>query len=724
MKLLQIGISQHPTKNLWYLVTNNSTYVIGIVDDLVLNFHWGPRLATIQDVKLPETLQEQQDSHDTSLTPAREEFPVFGGLRYGPDVLRVEFSNGTRELDLVFNYGQVKKVDELLVVLNDRVHKNFTVELTYKLDIENDLIIRGASLKLDDSMADDIVLRKAQTGAWHLGPPAHGCNRELITLAGAWSCETQVQKHSLRPGTSQVLQSKRGMPSAQAYPYFAIKDQNKDGEYGDCEVYFGTLAWSGNWSIEIATDIEGKVRIIGGYHDRDFNIIQSQGQEHILPEFVAGYSDEGLSGARKRLTRHIQSSRDHDGLDQISPVLFNGWEACGFDVNMDNQLELAKMAAKLGAELFVVDDGWFKGRKSDNAGLGDWYPDKSKFPQGLGPLANYCHELGMKFGLWFEPEMVNPDSDLYRQHPDWVYHYPDRVRHLSRNQLVLDITRDDVRSYIVGLVRTMVSENGIDYIKWDMNRPLSEVNSKASGREVWLAHVRCVYDIIRSLKQEFSHLRIETCCSGGGRADMAILKLTDICWPSDNTRPDARLKIQYGSSLVMPPNLMSSWVTDMPSDDPYCHFPISYRFHVSFMGALGIGSNLRAMSGSDLEQYAGWVELYKKIRPIQQLGNLDFLVTPSNDDQAYTVVTQTTLEDASVVLAFRESSPFWLSLHPIRLRHLKKLCVYRVQIWKDSPFDPVFDDKITGNSLLSKGLEMPYLDSKAYSSVIVLLTKA
>lgn len=607
---------------------------------------------TMQDVQLPEALEQERSSQDPAITSAREEFPVFGGLRYGADVLRAEFENHTSELDLVFASSELNS-DVLRIFLKDRVHTTFTVELIYQLDVKNDLVIRNTNLSQD---GPPVLIRKAQTAAWHLDP--HGNEQTLVTMAGAWSCETQVQRHTLHPGTSHILQSVRGIPSAQAYPYFAIED----GE----EVYFGTLAWSGNWSIEVSTDIEGKVRIIGGYHDRNFDL--QLNTTHVLPAFIAGYSHDGLSGARRRLTRSIRDERELSS-DSFSPVLFNGWEACGFDVNFENQKLMAEMAARLGTELFVLDDGWFKGRQSDTAGLGDWYPDSVKFPTGLRPLSDFVHSLDMQFGIWLEPEMVNPNSDLYRKHPDWVYHFPDRVRHLERNQLVLNITQKEVYDHLLRLIREIVLRDNVDYIKWDMNRPLSEVGVK----EAWVNHARCVYSMVTALKKEFTQLRIETCCSGGGRADLAILLLTDRCWASDNTRPDARLKIQYGSSLVMPPNLMSCWVTDMPNNDPYCRFPISYRFHVSFMGALGIGSDLMLLSEDDLEEYKGWIELYKKIRHIIQKGDLDYLVPPSDDHRGYTAVTQTTLEDSAVVLAFRQSSPFWLPLHSVRLKNLKKL---------------------------------------------------
>ncbi|EPB83414.1 hypothetical protein HMPREF1544_09844 [Mucor circinelloides 1006PhL] len=732
MLILKPGISYHKGKHAWFLSTKNTSYVIGVDIDtgLVLNLYWGSRLVTFTDIDLDNKLAPERSSQDPAITSASEEFPVFGGLRYGPDLLRIQFeSNGTRELDLIYKDGTTLGDDnddvektELVITLEDKVHTGCRVRLKYKLDIDNDLIIRSASVLADGE--ETLILTKAHTAAWYIPPPATSCQRELISLAGAWAAETQVQTHSLEPGTSHVLQSTRGIPSAQAYPYFAVKDQVSDGEHNDCEVHFGSLGWSGNWAIELHTDIQGKVAITGGMNDRDFEH-RLNNTAFELPEFVAGFTVEGLSGARKCLTNHIRDHKDKSLVKNpkcVAPVLYNGWEAYDFRVTFDNQKQMAQKAAHLGAELFVLDDGWFHKRNSDKAGLGDWFADKVKFPNGLKPLADYVHGLGMLFGLWFEPEMVNPDSDLYREHPDWVYHYPDRTRHLERNQLVLNITKQQVQDYLLERIVSTVKSVGIDYIKWDMNRPISEAGSQF-GKAVWTEHVHAFNYLISEVKKATGLIRIETCCSGGGRADLSILKKTESCWPSDNTRPDARISIQYGASLIMPGNSMSCWVTDSPNDDPYTNIPIAYRFHVSFMGALGIGSNLNGLSDTELEEYRGWISLYKELRDVLQMGDLDWLVVPTSKPSAYTAVTQTVKDNAAVVLAFRQSSPFWLPLCPIRLRGLAVCALYDVRIWNRDPKQPVFTGIMSGSALMNKGLDLPYLTSKAYSSAVVHLVQ-
>ncbi|KAL9550716.1 hypothetical protein MBANPS3_004608 [Mucor bainieri] len=713
-------------RNGWELnrYDRDTFYRVDVDTGLVLNLYWGSRLVTFTDIDLDNKLAPERSSQDPAITSAKEEFPVFGGLRYGPDLLRIQFeSNKTRELDLVYKKGELDYDEtELVIVLEDKVHTGCRVLLRYRLDIESDLIIRSSTIIATGE--ETLVLTKAHTAAWHVPPPASSCQRELTTLAGAWAAETQVQTHSLEPGTSQVLQSTRGIPSAQAYPYFAVKDQVSDGEHNDCEVYFGSLGWSGNWAIELHTDIQGNVAITGGMNDRDFKH-QLNNTRFELPEFVAGFTVDGLSGARKCLTNHIRSHKDRSLVknpEQVAPVLYNGWEAYDFRVTFENQKEMAQKAANLGAELFVLDDGWFHKRDSDNAGLGDWFADNDKFPNGLKPLADHVHDSGMLFGLWFEPEMVNPDSDLYRKHPDWVYHYPDRTRHLERNQLVLNITKKEVQDYLLERIISTVKSVGVDYIKWDMNRPISEAGSQL-GKAVWTEHVHAFYGLIRRVKEATGLVRIETCCSGGGRADLSILKKTESCWPSDNTRPDARIFIQYGASFIMPANSMSCWVTDSPNDDPFTNIPISYRFHVSFMGALGIGSNLNGLPDRDLEEYKGWISLYKELREVLQMGQLEWLVVPTSKPSAYTAVTQTSRDNAVVVLAFRQSSPFWLPLRPIRLRGLTACALYDVSIWSRDPKQPAFTGIMSGSALMNKGLDLPYLTSKAYSSVVAHLVQ-
>ncbi|HRE25616.1 MAG TPA: alpha-galactosidase, partial [Anaerolineales bacterium] len=272
-------------------------------------------------------------------------------------------------------------------------------------------------------------------------------------------------------------------------------------------------------------------------------------------------------------------------------VLYNSWEATTFAVDVDSQTRLAELAAAMGIELFVMDDGWFQGRNSDDAGLGDWWPDPKKFPDGLKPLIDRVNALGMDFGLWLEPEMVNPNSDLYRAHPEWVIHFPTRARTESRNQLILNLARVDVQDYLIDVIDRLLAAHNITFIKWDMNRNVSEPGWPEAGerqREIWVRYVEGLYRVWGTLRERHPNVVWQSCSGGGGRADLGILRLADQIWASDNTDALSRLHIQHGFSQMLPAAAMEAWVTDVNAS----RISLEFRFHVAMQGVLGIGGEL------------------------------------------------------------------------------------------------------------------------------------
>ena len=288
--------------------------------------------------------------------------------------------------------------------------------------------------------------------------------------------------------------------------------------------------------------------------------------------------------------------------DELRPVLYNSWEATEFDLDLTAQLALADRAASIGVELFVMDDGWFGRRVDDTAGLGDWTPNPERFPDGLAPLIEHVHGLGMKFGLWVEPEMTNPDSDLYRAHPDWAIARPHRDRTRIRGQYVLNLARRDVAGWVRATIDQLLRENAIDFLKWDMNRPLTEVGPLDSRTDdgLWSAYVENLYAILDRLRADHPALRIECCSSGGGRVDLGMLARTDQVWASDNTDAVDRLSIQHGYSQLYPAQMMGAWVTGSPNPWTARSVPLDFRFHVAAAGALGIGVDLAACSDAEL----------------------------------------------------------------------------------------------------------------------------
>ena len=302
-------------------------------------------------------------------------------------------------------------------------------------------------------------------------------------------------------------------------------------------------------------------------------------------------------------------------------MLYNSWEATFFDVTYEGQVKLARKAAAIGVELFCVDDGWFGSRRSDKAGLGDWEVSREQFPDGLEPLVEEIKRLGMKFGLWVEPEMVNPDSDLYRQHPDWILHFPARPRTVGRHQLVLDFGREEVVEYIFTALDRLVSQYSIDFFKWDMNRYASEPGSVV-GTAIWRKHVAAVYDIMDRLRRKYPDLDIQSCSGGGGRIDLGILGRTDQVWVSDNTDAFDRIRIQEGFSLAYPARCMEAWVTHEHNVITQRPAPLELRFDVAMRGVLGIGTSLNELAEEELAIYASYIDFYKRIRHVIQAGDL------------------------------------------------------------------------------------------------------
>ena len=451
-------------------------------------------------------------------------------------------------------------------------------------------------------------------------------------------------------------------------------------------MWSGALAWSGVWQVVAERRATGRAQVSGGFGHDGFSLwTLAAGETLTTPVFAGLYTGAGF-GAASREWHTFQMRHVVPNADQLRPVLYNSWEATHFDIGEDNQKQLARIAADLGVELFVMDDGWFGQRVHDRAGLGDWSPNPDRFPDGLTPLIDEVHQLGMRFGLWVEPEMVNPDSDLYREHPDWVYHYPTRNRSESRNQLVLNLARPDVRDWMFGWLDDLLAKHAIDYIKWDMNRPVSEPGWPDGAREdagvpanpgrVWIEHVRHLYEVLDRLRLRHPGVAFESCSGGGGRVDLGILRRTNMVWTSDNTDAFDRLAIQHGFSQVYPPRVMSAWVTDNPNFLNRRSCSVRYRFHSAMAGLLGLGGDLLQWSDDDLAEARALVAAYKRIRPVVQQGLLYRLRPPAAGDLT---AVQYLARDGSavVVFAWLHAQQFGGTRPPVRLRGLDPLGRYR-----------------------------------------------
>jgi alpha-galactosidase len=363
-------------------------------------------------------------------------------------------------------------------------------------------------------------------------------------------------------------------------------------------------------------------------------------------------------------------------------VIYNSWEATEFDVTESGQEELAEKAASIGVERFIMDDGWFGQRKDDHAGLGDWYVNQQKFPNGLKPLIDKVHSLGMDFGLWVEPEMVNPDSDLYRKHPDWVLNFTGRPRTEGRNQMLLNLARPDVREYVYNFLDKLLSENDIAFLKWDYNRNWSEPGWPAVApdeqKEVYVKYVDNLYSILRELREKHPKVEIESCSGGGGRVDLGILRYTDEVWPSDNTDPFDRLTIQDGFTYAYTPGVMMAWVTESPGGANFAPRSVEYRFLSSMQGGLGVGANLNHWKPEDFATAKHLIGEYKQVRETVQHGSLYRLISPRDGSEHSVTESVSPDKSQAVVFAFLHSTHLQFPFPLVYLRGLDPKAQYKL----------------------------------------------
>jgi alpha-galactosidase len=666
-------------RNLWILETKNMAYCFAKNKDGHLkNTYFGSKLVFEDDYLGVERYVER----DYWLWD--EELPVRGEANFVEHNLKASFIDGTR--DLVLNFINFEINDEILNLYFKDLSYGLEVNVSYRILEELDLIERKHIIT---NHSDKIIkIEDAKSGTIYLPNKKEA---SLNYLTGMWIHEFQKRKESLNEGR-KILESRLGKTSSFLNPFFAI-DYDASQENG--EIYFGLVKWSGNWKIEVQKQLYERIAVSMGLNDWDFNFLLEPNQTFETPEIVFGFSEKGFDKMTNNLHKYARDFILPDrNSSKTKKVLYNSWEATLFDVNEKNQKDLANIASKIGVELFVMDDGWFGKRDSDKRGLGDWSVNREKFPNGLAPLIKHVNNLGMDFGIWVEPEMVNPDSELYSKHPDWILNFPNRPRTMKRNQLMLNLAKNEVKNYIIDFMNDLLSGNNIKYVKWDMNRYVFESGwpekENEKQKEIWFHYVKNFYEIMEILRNNHPDVIFENCSSGGGRVDLGIMKYFDELWTSDNTNPFDRQYIQEGFSMVYPTSTMRSWVTDWEGKNTY---PLDFRFKVAMTGTLGIGSNLFEYTEKELEKAKENVELYKKIRRVVQFG--DYYLLNSVYEDNYQAI-QYSLEDETVVFIFinpKAVSNF--ESYNIKLRNLEDNCKYKINETQET---------FSGKALMKSGL--------------------
>lgn len=663
--------------------TKNTQYVMCVGNDNQLyNLHFGKKCAHSDFNVL---IHGDPNSNHTSEDLAANEYTPFGGTMYRDCAFKCEYGDNTRDCVLTYDGFEIND-NTLRITLSDEKY-DFKIDLFYISYDDCDIISRYALFNNDSK--NTIMIDRAFSAELTL-PSRRPYN--VYNSNGTWAGEHQVKKQLLECGSIQ-FESRKGISGHTNSPSFIIA-QNESETGG--EIYFGALEYSGNFKVSVSRDAFNKTRAVIGMNDFDFSYSLHSAEKFKTPAVHFGYANS-LSQMSNNMNDFALKYIFPENFRQAPlPVLYNSWEATEFDVTIDGQKQLAKIAADIGVELFVMDDGWFGKRNSDRAGLGDWTVNPQKFPNGLSELIGYVNSLGMDFGLWFEPEMVNPDSDLYRSHPDWTYHYDTRVPSELRNQLVLNLTKPEVSEFVFNSVDKILSENNIKYVKWDMNRPFSEIGADnlENGKMLWYLHTQALYDIVDRLKAKHTKTQFEACASGGGRCDFGAFRHFDEIWPSDNTDAIDRIYIQNGYSLLNPTKAMRAWVTDMKGHNPA---PVDFRFNIAMQGSLGIGTNLIKCTEDELQKSKKNIALYKKIRNIVQFGSKYRLMNLEDDELN---VNQYVSKDLtkSVVFSATPSTRFIHKYFTIKLMGLKEDEIYKVTFDNDSV---VF----SGSYLMNQGID-------------------
>ncbi len=676
------GSAWAQTGQVFRLDGGNSTYAFGVNERGELQtLYWGGRLGPNDKIPAAHSYMEWA-SFDSSYTTTPQEYAGWGAGLFTEPALKVSFADGNRDLVLHFVQATPNGAQSLEVVLKD-ISREVYVTLKYSIDANSGILSRSANI--ENREKQPIVVEQAAAAQWTLPPDRY----ILSYLTGRWAGEWTLNQEPIHPG-ARVIESRRGSTGHQANPWFAISrdaSQKNAGpstaaeEYG--EVWFGALAWSGSWRFTVEVNQLDFVRVTGGFNPFDLRYKLNPGEHLETPVFYGGYSDHGLGGASRVLHRfEIANVLPHAPNPKPRPVIYNSWEATEFKVDEPGQVALAEKAASIGVDRFVMDDGWFGQRKTDHAGLGDWYVNPEKFPNGLKPLIDKVHGLGMDFGLWVEPEMVNPDSDLYRKRPDWVLNFPGRPRAEQRNQLVLNLARSDVRDYVEGFLDKLLSENDIAFLKWDYNRNWSEPGWDQvpvdQQQRVYIEYIRNLYAILGNLRKKHPKVEIESCSGGGGRVDLGILHYTDEVWPSDNTDPFDRLSMQDGFSYAYPPQIMMAWVTDSPHWLNGRSTSLTYRMLSSMQGSLGIGANLNHWTAEEFATAKRLIAAYHSVQPTIVRGDLYRLISPRDGSEMSATESVASDKNQAVVFAFTHSTQEGRGFPLLQLQGLDPDAEYRL----------------------------------------------
>jgi len=660
-----------------HMQTHKTSYVLQITKtEHLAHIYWGRNIKTLNfnSKSIFSTSNYDLSDEELNYDVIPQEYPAYGNGDFRSPAFQVQLENGSTICNLKYVSHKIFKGKTKLINLPatyveneeeaDTLEINLLDELTglnvvLSYTVFNELNAITRSVKFINKGEKNLKLLRALS----MSVDFYNDNYDMLQLSGAWSREKHIYRRRLVPG-SQSIESKRGMSSHGQNPFIALLSNEADETHG--EIYGFNLVYSGNFIAEVEVDPNFNTRVNLGINPFDFTWLLEPGEVFQAPEVVMVYSSEGL-GEMSRTYHRLYRKRLCRGnfRDKLRPILVNNWEATYFNFNADKIEDIAKVGKELGIELFVLDDGWFGKRDSDNSSLGDWTVDKNKLPNGLEDLVKRINVAGLDFGLWFEPEMVSPNSDLYKNHPDWCIHVEDRPRSqgkYQRNQLVLDLTRVEVCDYIIKAVSDILKSAPISYVKWDMNRGITEIGSASlpaeRQRETSHRYMLGLYRVMDEVTSAFPNILFESCASGGGRFDGGILYYMPQTWTSDDTDAIERLKIQYGTSIVYPAITMGAHVSACPNHQVGRITSLKTRGNVAMAGNFGYELDLTKFTESEKDAVKKQVENYKAIRHITQFGDLYRLISPFECNEAAWIFVTEDKTEAIVVYVKVLAEPY------------------------------------------------------------------
>ena len=623
--------------NTFHLQGRNISYIMA-VDSFgnLIHIHYGRKLHD-KDYDKTNTKYVDwaaYDENNITLENTQQEYPSYGHTDLRNPAYTVKNVDGNSISQLKYKDYTIKEnyipeiegmpslfignksAQTLEITLEDKI-SGVEVVLSYSVFDDYDVILRNtrihnisdSTIEIDSAYSANLDIAKG--------------NYDLIYFSGGWGREREFCRCEIQQGAKIDISNARGGSGHTLNPFIMVSEHNADEDKDN--VYGFSLIYSGNHSSMIECDQYGNIRVQQGINPFMFKWTLEKGESFVTPQCVMCYSENGIGGLSRELNDVYRTNLCRSKwADKDRPILINNWEATYFDFDEDKLLSIAKRAKEAGVELFVLDDGWFGTRNDDFSGLGDWTVNYDKLPSGIDGLAKKINDIGLKFGLWFEPEMVNPDSDLYRAHPDWAISVPNRISSLSRNQLILDLSRDDVCDYIITAVSDVLKSANIEYVKWDMNRPMTDMPYEGYNHKYTLGF----YKIMDAITGAFPNILFEGCSGGGGRFDAGVLAYIPQIWTSDNSDAAARLKIQYATSMGYPVSAISAHVTAVPNHQNGRITSLKMRADTAYAGVFGYELDITKMSDTELAEIKKQVETDKKLRTLMRTGDFYRILSP------------------------------------------------------------------------------------------------